>query len=197
MRILIVFGSTEGHTRDLSTFVANCLRDEGHEVIIRDSAPGGGAPDPCTYDIAFVAASLHVGRYQSALVQFTRGYHESLNALPSAFISVSLSAAGENPDDWEGLDQCDARFLNETLWKPKAIHHAAGAIRYSQYDFFKRLALRYIAVHRGERTLTLHDYDLTDYDALKAFVVTFVKDHSSAAVRRRQEASPSAPRSAM
>src|SRR3569832_2887432 len=99
MRILIVFGSTEGHTRDLSTFVTNYLREEGHEVIVRDSAPHGGAPDPCTYDVAFLAGSLHVGRYQAALVQYTRGYHESLNAMPSAFISVSLSAAGENPDD--------------------------------------------------------------------------------------------------
>ena len=179
MRILIVYGSTEGHTRDLSTFVANCLRDDGQEAIVRDSAPRGGAPDPRSYDLAFVAASLHVGRYQPAIIEFTRTYHETLNAMPSAFISVSLSAVGENPDDWEGLDQCDARFLNETMWKPKAIHHAAGAIRYSQYDFFKRLALKYIAVRRGHRTLTLQDYDLTDYDALKQFALDFVKQHSS------------------
>jgi menaquinone-dependent protoporphyrinogen oxidase len=177
VRILIVYGTSEGHTRDLSAFVANCLRDDGHEAIVRDSAPHGAAPDPRTYDLVFLAASLHVGRYQAALVQYARSHHETLNAMPTAFISVSLSAAGENPNDWEGLEQCDARFLSETLWKPMAIHHAAGAIRYSQYDFFKRLALKYIAVRRGERTMTLKDYDLTDYDAVKAFVQTFVKEH--------------------
>ena len=41
-----------------------------------------------------------------------------LNSGNSGFISVSLSAAGENPDDWEGLEQCLARFEHETLWTP-------------------------------------------------------------------------------
>jgi menaquinone-dependent protoporphyrinogen oxidase len=80
--------------------------------------------------------------------------------MPSAFISVSLSAAGENPDDWEGLETCVARFLHEASWRPKAIHHAAGAIRYSQYDFFKRLAMKFIAARRGQHTVTSRDYAL-------------------------------------
>lgn len=81
-----------------------------------------------------------------------------------------------NPDDWEGLEQCLARFEHETLWTPKAVHQAAGAIRYSQYDFFKRLALMFIARQRGHRTTPARDYDLTDYDALGRFVEGFVAD---------------------
>src|SRR5215467_9239953 len=125
MRILIVYGSTEGHTRDLSAFAANALREDGQEVIVRDSAAKESPPDPSTYDLVFLAASLHVGRYQAALIEFARAHHELLNAMPSAFISVSLSAAGENPDDWEGLQECVNRFLHETMWTPKAMHHAA------------------------------------------------------------------------
>ena len=174
MRILIVYGSTEGHTRDLSAFVANVLREDGQEVIVRDSAAKGPPPDPNTYDVVFLTASLHVGRYQAALIEFARAHHETLNAMPSAFISVSLSAAGENPDDWEGLQECVGRFANETMWTPKALHHAAGAIRNSQYDFFKRLAIKYIARQRGKQTVASQDYDLTDYPALKSFVFNFV-----------------------
>ena len=176
MRILIVYGSTEGHTHDLSTFIANVLREDGQEVIVRDSADKAALPDPRTYDLTFVAASLHVGRYQPAVIEFVRAHHEILNETPSAFISVSLSAAGENPDDWEGLQQCVGRFVHETMWTPKAIHHAAGAIRYSQYDFFKRLAIKHIARQRGQTTVTSQDYDLTDYSALKNFALTFVND---------------------
>ena len=123
--------------------------------------------------MVFLAASLHVGRYQPTLAAFARRHHERLNAVRSAFISVSLSAAGETPHDWEGVEQCVARFEQETAWTPVAIHHAAGAIRYSQYDFFKRLALQHIAAKRGQRTVTSHDYDLTDYDALTRFVLEF------------------------
>jgi len=174
MRILIVYGSTEGHTRDVSAFVAKLLREDGHEVIVRDSAGKEPPADPSTFDVIFLAASLHVGRYQAALVEFARARHEILNAMPSAFVSVSLSAAGENPDDWEGLQQCVGHFANETMWTPKAIHHAGGAIRNSQYDFFKRLAIKYIARQRGQETVASRDYDLTDYAALKNFAFAFV-----------------------
>lgn len=180
MRILIMYGSTEGHTRELSEFIANCLRRDGQDVIVRDAGGKDQVPDPHLYDAVFLAASLHVGRYQAPLIEFARAHHAVLNAKPSAFISVSLSAAGENPDDWEGLDQCVARFLNETMWKPAALYHAAGAIRYSQYDFFKRLAIKFIAARHGQHTVTSRDYDLTDYDALQGFVLEFVKSAASA-----------------
>jgi len=173
MRILIVYGSTEGHTAELSRFVARCLTDLGDEVTTRDAASESPTFDLQSFDVIFLAASLHVGHYQSAVVQFARENHEALNHAVTAFISVSLSAAGENPDDWEGLEQCLARFLHETMWTPKSVHQAAGAIRYSHYDFFKRLALKYIAARRGMKTVTSRDYDLTDYDALKDFVISF------------------------
>ena len=189
MRILIVYGSSEGHTRDLSTFAANVLREDGQEVIVRDAAAKEPLPDPSTYDLVILAASLHVGRYQAPLIAFARAHHELLNAMPSAFISVSLSAAGENPDDWEGLQDCVTRFVQETMWTPKAIHHAAGAIRYSQYDFFKRLAVKFIAQKRGQATVTSQDYDLTDYSALKDFVFGFV-NHEVRKHGRRSGALP-------
>jgi len=177
MSILIVFGSTEGHTRHLSEFLADSLKEGGRAADVRDSASVAvDRLNPNDYDAVLVAASLHVGHYQAAVVEFVRRHHEALNDTPSAFISVSLSAAGVNPHDWEGLEQCVARFLHETMWRPKAIHHAAGAIRYSQYDFFKRLAIKFIAGQRGQATVMSQDYDLTDYSALKTFVREFMAD---------------------
>lgn len=182
MWFLIVYGTTEGHTRDLCEFIGRALTKAGHSADIRDSATAD-ALNTADYVAVLIAASLHVGRYQPAIVAFARDHHESLNSMPSAFISVSLSAAGVNPHDWEGLEQCVARFLHEALWRPKAIHHAAGAIRYSQYDFFKRIAIKFIASQRGQKTVTSKDYDLTDYPALEAFVLGFIGDE----VRKRTQ----------
>jgi menaquinone-dependent protoporphyrinogen oxidase len=175
MRVLIVYGTTEGHTGDLCHFAAQALGEAGHPTTVEPAGPDPSQPDPAPYDAVLLAASLHVGRYQPALAGYARAQHEKLNATPSAFISVSLAAAGLNPDDWEGLGQCLARFQHETLWTPKAVHQAAGAIRYSQYDFFKRLALKFIVARRGIRTVSSRDYDLTDYEALRGFVVDFVE----------------------
>ena len=67
-----------------------------------------------------------------------------------------------------------AAFRGETWWIPTMVQHVAGAIRYSHYDFFKRLALQYIARRHGKKTVTDRDYDLTDYDALRRFATDFV-----------------------
>lgn len=175
MRILIVYGTTEGHTRELCNFAARALRERGLLVTVEEAGQDPSHPDPASYDVVFLAASLHVGRYQPHLVDYARAHHAVLNGRRCAFISVSLSAAGENPHDWEGLEQCLARFEGETDWTPAATHKAAGAIRYSQYDFFKRLAMKHIAAQRGQRGLSSQDYDLTDYDALSKFVLEFVE----------------------
>ncbi|MBJ7413646.1 MAG: hypothetical protein JHD15_25300 [Phenylobacterium sp.] len=174
MRILMVYGTTEGHTREICNFAAARLRARDLRATVEEAGNDPGHPDPSVYDVVFLAASLHVGRYQPKLVEYARTHHAALNEKRSAFISVSLSAAGQNPHDWEGLEQCVARFTHETLWTPSAVHHAAGAIRYSQYDFFKRLAMKHIAAQRGEHTVTSRDYDLTDYNALCDFVLGFV-----------------------
>lgn len=175
MRVLIIFGSTEGHTRKLCQFGSGVLRESGCRATLEEATPStGDSALVADYDAFLIAASLHVGRFQPGVVKFARQHHEILNARPSAFISVSLSAAGHNPDDWEGLETCVRRFQHETLWSPAMTHHAAGAIRYSQYDFFKRLALQHIARERGMKTSTSEDYDLTDYEAVERFLLEFV-----------------------
>lgn len=171
MKVLIVYGTTEGHTRDLCNFIGEALAQRGAHVTTSEAS--AGAPSPKGYDACFLAASLHVGKYQASLADYVRRFHDELTQARAAFISVSLAAAGENPDDWAGLDECVARFLSETHWTPQAIYHAAGAIRYSHYDFFKRLMLHHIAKKRGMQTVTDRDYDLTDYDALQRFAVEF------------------------
>jgi menaquinone-dependent protoporphyrinogen oxidase len=176
LNVLIIYGTTEGHTRHMCQFLEAVLTEDGYEVTCCDAA---FEPIVLTdYDLCFIAGSLHVGNFQPALLEYVRNHHEALNTMPAAFLPVSLSAAGHNPDDWEGLDDCVARFLQSTGWKPTAVHHVAGAIRYSQYDFFKRLALKFIAKRRGQDTVTSRDYDLTDYDDLSIFVRQFVSGHS-------------------
>jgi len=181
MHVLIVYGTTEGHTRNLCHFVARELHEAGHPTAVEPAGADATKPDPNPYGAVFLAASLHVGRFQAPLVAYARERHEALNAKPAAFISVSLSAAGVNPHDWEGVEQCLARFEHETLWTPQAVHHAAGAILYSHYDFFKRLALKFIAAERGQHTVISKDYDMTDYAALRGFVLAFVERAARAA----------------
>lgn len=175
MRTLLVYGTTEGHTRALCQFAGRVLRDAKHLATVEEVGPDVDHPDPRAYDAVVLAGSLYVGRFQPNLVRYAQTHHAALNERPSAFLAISLCAAGLNPDDWASADDCTAQFAHETLWTPRAIHQAAGAIKYSEYDFFKRLVLKQLAARRS-KGMKGPENDLTDYDALGAFVLEFIED---------------------
>ena len=55
------------------------------------------------------------------------------------------------------------------------VHHAAGALRYTDYDFFKRWMAKRLASKRGAPVETDRDFELTDWRALDVFVDQFLK----------------------
>ena len=97
----------------------------------------------------------------------------SQNAIPSAFVSVSLSAAGADPS-YPGLRDCVERLERDTLWRPGVVHHAVGAMPFSASGFFTKFAIMLIARRHGMLVKTSQGYDLTYYAALEAFIDRFV-----------------------
>jgi menaquinone-dependent protoporphyrinogen oxidase len=174
MHVLVVYGTTEGQTRKIVAAMADHLKARGHAVEVVEALAAPADLDVARFDAAIVAASLHAGHYQAAVLDFARRHRDGLDALPSAFVSVSLAAASQDEDDLQGLERCVADFARQTGWTPRHLHHVAGAFRYTQYDFLKRWALKYIAWRKGASTDTSSDHELTDWDDLARFVATFV-----------------------
>ena len=56
MRVLIVYGTTEGHTRELANFVARQFRERGHAATVEEAGRSPDHPDPTPYDVVFLAA---------------------------------------------------------------------------------------------------------------------------------------------
>jgi menaquinone-dependent protoporphyrinogen oxidase len=125
------------------------------------------------YDAAILAASLHAGRYQAPVIHVARAHHTRLDRIPSAFISVSLSAAGDDPEDWKGIAACADEFKAQTGWSNVEVHQVAGAFRFTEYDFFKRWVMRLIAWKKNVKIEPGKDLELTDWDALGATVDAF------------------------
>jgi len=176
MKVLIVYGTTEGQTQKIAAFVADRLLARGHGVRLADAGVDADCPDPMDFDAVLVAASLHAGRYQHAVIEFVRRCRATIGARKNAFLSVSLAAAGHDAEDRAGLEGCVATFVRESGWTPGKIHHVAGAFRYTAYDFFKRWAMKYIAYRKGAPTDTSRDYELTDWDDLARFADTCIDD---------------------
>lgn len=176
----MAYATTEGQTRKIAQAVADCVVRLGDEARLVDLADAPEDLDPADFDIVFVAASVHAGRYQSAARHFVKKQLAALNAHPSAFISVSLSAvAGEHGDE-ESTERCAHKFLDETGWAARDVHHAAGALRFTRYDFFKKWIMRQIAKSHGYGA-SGEDIEFTDWRALDAFVEGLVSAKAPAA----------------
>jgi menaquinone-dependent protoporphyrinogen oxidase len=176
MKWLLVYGTTEGQTRKIARSVADHLEQQAHQTQLVDAVDVPRALDLRDFDAVIIAASVHAGRYQSAVIHFVREHLGAIDTRPNVFLSVSLAAAGDDQEDVEGLKKCVDHFIHETGWTPKRMHDVAGALRYTSYDFLRRWAMKYIAYRKGGPTDTSRDYELTDWDDLSRFVDSLAKD---------------------
>ena len=94
-------------------------------------------------------------------------HRHRLNPLPTAFFSVSLSAALPQQNHQTEARECAAQLLAETRWRPDVVKLVAGALLYSKYDFLKRLLMQMIARQDGSDTDTSRDYEYTDWPRLR------------------------------
>ncbi|MCR8546602.1 protoporphyrinogen oxidase [Salipiger sp. P9] len=169
MRILVAYATTEGQTRKICRFVSDRLAGNGHTVELLNVADAEGL-DAARFDAAVLAGSVHVGKLQPALIAFARAQAGALAERPTLFLQVSLAAAGQAPEDWEELRAIARESFDEAGWTPGRIEHVAGAFRFSEYDFFRTWAMRWIAAQQGQKVDPKSDREYTDWGALGAAV---------------------------
>ena len=161
--VLVVYGTTEGQTRKIAEYIADNLKERGVEFDLVDSATASATLTQPVYVAAIACGSLHQHKFQGALVHFLRENKAWLDGIPTAFVSVSLAAALKDEQSRAELREVVGAFYRETGWTPAITRHVAGALRYSQYDYFKRLIMKMIAKHQGGDTDTSRDHEYTDW----------------------------------
>jgi len=181
MKILIVYGTTEGQTRKISQFMESVLKDGGHEVTVADASET--PPSPSSYDAVIIGASIHIHKYQSAVGHYISRHLEALNKIPSAFFSVCLAVASDIAEEHREAEKIKHDFLDHIGWKPLMTTQIAGALKYTQYGFFTRLIMKKIAKREGRTTDTSKDYEYTDWNAVREFVKEFAVNARSSVVR--------------
>ncbi len=171
--ILVVYGTTEGHTRKIAMRIGGFIREMGHNAEVVDSADVREDFHVDGFNACIVMGSLHQGNHQRSLVHFVQKYRDDLRKAPSAFLSASLTAAYKEGDHYAELQKCVDKFTDETGWTPTEWIPVAGALMYVEFDWFKRMILKSIAKKAGAGTDTSHDYEYTDW--LKVYLQAFLK----------------------
>jgi menaquinone-dependent protoporphyrinogen oxidase len=173
MIILIAYATVEGHTATISSRVCDQVEAAGHQAILVDlSQPGFGLP--AGIDAAILCAPIHAGRYPQAMIDFVKDWKTDLEEIPTALVTVSLAIASQLAEERDEAASYPDRLRAETGFHATVVHHAAGALKYVEYDFFKRWMLRRIAEREGGPVDTTRDHELTDWKALEAFVRSFL-----------------------
>ena len=179
--MLVVFGTTDGQTAKIARFVREALVAEGHVVDLIDSRdPAPGTPLQGV-EAAIIAGSVRMGKFQKPLIAFVRQHREALAKIPTVFIAVSLSAGRDSAAAKREVTKTITGFVEATGFRPGTTLPVAGALVYSRYGFFTRLAMILISKMAGGDTDTSRDYEYTDWRALSAFAHDFGRSACAAA----------------
>jgi menaquinone-dependent protoporphyrinogen oxidase len=166
----VLYATTNGQTQRIAERIAARLRARGLESAAFDVASAeAGSIDWKEVDGIVLGASLYRGKYQPRAVEFARTHRDALNARPSAFFGVSLSAASRNPEEVEAARKLAERFAERAEWKPSSIASFGGALAYTRYGFIIRFIMRRIARKEGAPTDASRDYDLTNWAEVERF----------------------------
>lgn len=167
-QVLVLYASTHGHTAKIASRIADVLERAGTPADVR-RADANSDPAPADYAAVVVGASIHAGHHQREIVDWARRHATSLATVPSAFFSVSLSAADDTDEARATARKYLDDFVEETGWTPTRTASFAGALQYLEYDFFTRLLIKMMMHRGGHPTDSSQDYDYTDWDEVVRF----------------------------
>jgi menaquinone-dependent protoporphyrinogen oxidase len=181
MNILVLYSSTEGQAKKVAERIASQVQSAGHRATVYNMGSEEKGPSIPAFDAVICAASVHQRYHQESAIGFVAAHRDQLRSKPSAFISVSLSAALEG-GHVEAQGYVD-RFLETTGWKPSMALLLAGAVRLSDYDYFERQVMKFIVMQKGIAHDLDVDYECTDWSALESFVGSFLRLEALAPAR--------------
>ena len=91
MKTLILFSTRDGQTREIASYLASELKEQGIDADTIDLNRTNEVEWPL-YDRVVIGASIRYGHFHPALERFVKTHLQSLQALPGAFFSVNLVA---------------------------------------------------------------------------------------------------------
>ena len=178
-RILIVFGTTYGQTAKVARFIADQLTAAGETVTLANAdelrrnvqLPRGASPRD--FDGAIVGASVIYGHHRRSVQRFVSAHRDALNAMPSAFFSVSGSAANSDEEKLADARKVVDEFLRRTGWRPGLTETVAGTIAYTKYSPLLRWTMKRLAARQNSPTDTSRDHEFTDWAQVRRFAESF------------------------
>jgi menaquinone-dependent protoporphyrinogen oxidase len=165
--VLILYSTTDGHTRKICDRLSGVIREAGHETTVRDIAEEP-EPDPARFDRVVIGASIRYGKHSPRIVDFIRRHQRALEERPNAFFSVNLVARKPGKDQPQ-TNPYMRLFLKRIDWRPRDLAVFAGRLDYPRYGWLDRNMIRLIMWMTKGPTDPGTVVEFTDWDRVEAF----------------------------
>lgn len=176
-RVLVLYASTHGHTAKVADRIGDVLKRRGVTARVRSVSEPAAPVDVTEFRGFVIAGSVHGGHHQRELVEWIAAHRTTLCAHPSAFVSVSLTAADDTDEARATCRELIDDVVDVTGWIPAETLSVAGALQFEEYGLPTRVLMRLVARRVEQRTgreIDLHhDTDYTDWDAVERFAEAF------------------------
>lgn len=166
-RIMIVYSTTDGHTKRICERIKRLLEARNHSVVL---AGINEMPDfdPDRFDKIVVGASIRYGKHRPAVYDFIRKNQAQLESMPNAFFSVNVVARKPEKNRPESNPYLQ-KFLQQISWQPRKLAVFAGKIDYPLYTFWDRQIIRLIMWITGGPTDPAAVVEFTDWNKVDEF----------------------------
>jgi len=163
---LIIFSTTDGHTKKICEKIVNFLKNENLVKIA--SLDEAIKLDLSEFQRIIIGASIRYGKHSRELYKFINVNKDILDKKKCAFFSVNVVARKPEKNIAE-TNPYISKFLKISKWKPNKIGVFAGKVDYPNYNFFDKYIIKFIMLITKGPTDTSQSYEFTDWSKVDDF----------------------------
>ena len=165
-RSLIIYSSTDGHTKTICKRITNFLNDEEITKIV--SLEEAVKIDLNEFNKIIIGASIRYGKHSKQLYEFIELNKNILDQKQSIFFSVNV-VARKPEKNTPDTNPYIKKFLKISKWRPKKIGVFAGKVDYPNYGFFDKYVIKLIMFITKGPTDTSISYEFTNWQKVQEF----------------------------
>ncbi len=163
---LIIYSSTDGHTKTISERIASFLKVENLVNLV--SIKEVKKIDLSNFKNIIIGASIRYGRHSKEIYKFVKLNKNILDQKKCAFFSVNVVARKPEKNTPETNPYIN-KFLKISKWKPNKIRVFAGRVDYPNYNIFDRYIIKFIMLITNGPTDTSKSFEFTDWSKVDDF----------------------------
>ena len=163
---LIIYSSTDGHTKTICERIINFSNDITKVKIV--PLEEAARIDISEFSKIIIGASIRYGKHSKELYKFIENNKITLDQKESCFFSVNVVARKSEKNSPE-TNPYIKKFLKISKWTPKKVGVFAGKVDYPKYNFFDKYIIKLIMFITKGPTDTSQSFEFTDWSKVDDF----------------------------